>query len=213
MQPLTIERVDKAEGDFATMQREVRARGRPRHVPRHWLWLLFISAACLTSCGPGTRLEYIIPDAYQDFLVIEYECVGGSSARQSGGSVQFVFNDVGVACVSDTYMEIYPTGVSSVWKVETRSGQAVPFVGSTYRSQTGYALVGAQLIRISYGPQGLDEDMFEVLWVGQLNDLLTLVESREYTTVRAKFFQRNLGIPVAGGLRTKPIPVVTVQPK
>jgi hypothetical protein len=176
-----------------------------------WLIVLLSVLWGLVGCGPGTRLHYTVPDQYTGFLVIEFDCANGRPVNRDGRSVQLVFDHRGVACISDRYEDIYPTGVSSVASVRTYSGETLPFaVGGAGRGDN-VALMGATVMKYREVPTNT-ETIFEILWVGPQSELRRLIAEREYTTARADFFEQSLGIPPSAGLRRTPTPDATIRP-
>lgn len=167
--------------------------------------LLLISMCFLSGCGPGTRLNYTIPDNYSGFLVIEYECAGGYAATQQGVQVHITFDEAGVACISERYEEIYPTGVSSVASSQTQSGQRVDFVGGGPREDGGYAVVGVSVM-IDNSIVGRKRTVFEILWAGEQQELIQLITRGEYVNAEADFFEQSLGIQRDGRPRITPTP-------
>jgi hypothetical protein len=167
--------------------------------------LLLSSISLLFSCSLGTRLHYTIPENYTGFLVIEYGCDGGYSAINKGAEVSIVFNDAGVACVSEKYEELYPNGTSLVGSTLTRSGKSVNFVGGGPHENGGYAVVGATVL-VDNSIVDNKKTVFEILWAGEQDQLIRLFKEDKYTNAQADFFERNLGVRRDGGRRITPTP-------
>lgn len=154
--------------------------------------LVVVSALVLPGCQFGAQYSYIIPDHYEGFLVIRYECPGGAPLRDAGGNVRVVFADNGTACVRDAIA----SGLIIASTGTTRSGQAVRFNGASYHGETGYALVDIAVHTRIYGPtaDGV-KYTFSILWVGDLEHLDALAQSGSYEREVWDFINVQFGLP------------------
>jgi hypothetical protein len=159
----------------------------------------------LFGCSGMTQLVYTIPDNYEGFLVIEFSCVNGKSLNRTQGRVNISFNDQGYACVTESYDEVYPTGVSRVDFVTTRSGIRVSFEPYTRENRADYAITWASL-SIRRDAQAQITGVFEILWVGDLEKFHNMIINREYMNEEAAFFESVLGIPPDRSPRKIPTP-------
>ena len=156
----------------------------------------FILILLLTQCAGITPISYTIPDAHEGFLVIYYECPDGAVSRHTDGRVHVTFNADGVACIEESYTQIFPGGMFRVTQISTPSGQEVPFAGNNLHHRAGYALVDLSLRRVTYGGTATaPTEMYGILWAGNLTQLQQLMDEREYTNAMADFFEERMGVP------------------
>jgi hypothetical protein len=68
--------------------------------------LLFLAIQC-GSMNPYQSLAvdwyYKIPDGYQGFLVIKYDCAGGKPLVIENGEIHLEFSNDGTACISTAF--------------------------------------------------------------------------------------------------------------
>jgi hypothetical protein len=95
----------------------------------------------LTSCGQAESYHYTIPDRYEGFLAIRYDCPNGELTTYDQRTTQIHFHDNGTVCLTDSYTVVHPTGLTVFPSASTRNGQQVPFKGSDFQGVTGDALV------------------------------------------------------------------------
>ncbi|MEM8535787.1 MAG: hypothetical protein AAGF95_33480 [Chloroflexota bacterium] len=156
----------------------------------------FILILLLTQCAGITPISYTIPGAHEGFLVIYYECPDGAVSRHTDGRVHVTFNADGVACIEESYTQIFPGGMFRVTQITTPSGQEVPFAGNNLQHRAGYALVDLSLKRITHGGSpNSPTNMYGILWAGDLTQLQQLMDEREYTNAMADFFEERMGVP------------------
>jgi hypothetical protein len=151
----------------------------------------------LAGCGPVTVLEYTVPDNYEGFLVIRYECPGGTAAEQRDGRTTIRFENNGVACVRQRYRDIYPAGISHTARIQTTSGREVEYIVPGSPPQSGQGLLEGGLTTTTYGPTGDEPPAFiySVLWLGKASVLDSLQKDGTYTTKEAEFLERSIGKP------------------
>jgi len=99
-------------------------------------------------------LEYTVPDNYEGFLVIRYECPGGKAAEQHGGRTVIRFESNGVACVRQRYRDMYPTGISHTARIQTMSGREVEYIVPGSPPQSGQGLLEGGLTTITSDSTG-----------------------------------------------------------
>jgi hypothetical protein len=136
----------------------------------------------LVSCGFLQGMDIVIPDQYEGFLVIGYECPGGSQLVRKNGHMQVPFEDNGVLCVTNTYEDFFPDGIHSVNSVYMRNGQKVPFKGSS-TDKPGYALVELQTMITIAGSTGTGERyVYSIFWVGEMEHFQKIIQEDLYQT-------------------------------
>jgi len=162
--------------------------------------IIFGLGIFLPGCGNITTLAYIVPDHYQGFLAIYYECPGGKPVDQSDGRAHITFDAHGVACIKESYVTLFPGGARHVASVQTVSGQSVRFAGGWEQVSTGYALLDLS-VQQGYGPNGNNPPQYtiSILWVGEMQRLNELSQTNQYSTELATFLEQSLGIPPNGG--------------
>lgn len=135
-------------------------------------------AFLLAGCTPPTRLVIVIPDGYQGFLLVRYACPGGEPIIRLDGRLIIRFRNNGTACVSDTYQDVFPSGLSQIERVQTASGNTtIPWVVDSTKAQ-GVGLVSISTL------QSTRENVvaiFSEYWVGDMAKLRTLVEDGSYS--------------------------------
>jgi hypothetical protein len=163
-----------------------------------WGWIGWITLAMLlSSCANITNLEFTIPDNYEGFLVIEYECENGTSADQSSSKVHITFDNTGVACLTDTYSTMFPGGAFHVSAIHTRSGKGVRFQGPISDTTTGYALTSISTMRrrTNFSKDAPPDFILSILWVGEMQNLNAILKGGNYSNELATFLEQELGIP------------------
>lgn len=97
---------------------------------------------------------FIIPDDYEGFLVVEFDCVGGVPLEYGKGSVEVHFTEEGTYCTSSPLIDT----VGQI-KVLYESG------GEIMISPTnGFGNCCGTSMRIG------DEHVLHILWVGPIKD-------------------------------------------
>ncbi|HEU4321933.1 MAG TPA: hypothetical protein VFS21_02185 [Roseiflexaceae bacterium] len=145
-----------------------------------------------------TWLEYTVPDQYEGFMALYYECPGGAPVERRDGRVHITFDNQGVACIKDRYGSVFPDLAKHVAEVRTTSGKPVRFAGGWEQVGTGYAMLDLTL-RQSFGPNETKPDyMISVMWLGDMERLAEWSETGEYAEQQARFFEQKLGIPRDG---------------
>ena len=163
----------------------------PKYVFRAFL-ILTITTLLLflaTRYNQGSQFPeidwyYTVPDDYQGFLVIRYDCVGGKPLLIQNGKAQIEFLDNGTACISDAFQ----ASQGQVF-AENKSGRPVKVAGAGAPwNEKGYALYGDGVRGIER--YGKDYGTFEVLWVGQMEYL-----AKHYLEGLDLFLKDRFGVP------------------
>ncbi len=130
--------------------------------------------------------HYTIPDGYQGFLVIRYDCVGGKPLVIQNGEIHLEFNNDGTACIKDAFL---PTGGQDF--AESKSGEPIKIAdaGAPWDAKSGeYALYGDGVMGVER--YGKDYGTFEVLWVGDMEYL-----AKHYLEGLDQFLEDRFGVP------------------
>jgi hypothetical protein len=127
--------------------------------------------------------RFIIPDQYNGFLAIKYECTGGIALPTDGNTILAAFHDDGTLCTTDS---------SFAWRgqvsVETRSGQSVNTAGLW--DQKGYGFYSDGLF--TYG--GPSPQQFDIFWAGDLAYLASIRNKPLYAEQLDSFLKDRFGI-------------------
>lgn len=155
------------------------------------LLIIGISAILLQGCIGVNRLHLIVPDSYQGFLVIRFQCPYGVPVYRQFGITEIRFRADGTACLA----EPFETVITSPWiieSVQTTSGAVtIPWV-TNLESAQGWGLVDGSSTSI-LDPNGQVLARFAEYWVGDMSDLRELVSDRRYTEMRADFYAKYIG--------------------
>nr|MCU0494677.1 hypothetical protein [Chloroflexaceae bacterium] len=155
--------------------------------------LLSLAGWLLTGCLGINRVTYTIPDTYEGFLVIEYDCPNGTARTASGGTVHITFQDNGVACVRESYTDAYPGGARFMERIQTRSGQTVRYQGRWDATAQGYAMTDFSVVR--HSASGATPNLtYSIQWVGRMEHLTELLRTDQYREAEASFLEQQLGI-------------------
>jgi hypothetical protein len=127
--------------------------------------------------------HFVIPDQYEGFLAIDYECSGGVPLPDDGTTIRIVFDDNGTFCTTDPSF-----GWEGQYTVETRSGQSVPTGGLL--QQTGYGFYSDGLITFGGPPRR----QFSIYWVGDVAYLAKTRNTAVYSQEQAAFLRDRLGV-------------------
>jgi hypothetical protein len=119
----------------------------------------------LTSVRQQLKWHYIIPDDYQGYLAIHYNCPNGQPLDIQSGVITIRFNVDGTFCTSDS---TFPTsGPGST--AETGSGQPIPRTLKPHE-HSGYAFCCESSMAIGGNTQQNPGSTLylDILWVGHL---------------------------------------------
>lgn len=130
---------------------------------------LTLFASLLVQCSDHRIVQwhYIIPDTYQGYLAIRYDCPGGQSLVEANEVIVIHFKPDGTFCTSDSsfaYSGHLPTA-------QTASGQPIPYVIDP-RQYEGYAICCGNRMVIggntqeNPAPNDLELDL---MWVGEMH--------------------------------------------
>jgi hypothetical protein len=159
--------------------------------------LILVVVMLVASCAPDNYHTYVIPDDYEGFLVIHYDCADGQSLYNAWGNVHVTFQEDGTACVQESI----PGGLFFP-EVETHSGTTVYFQDPPYSEASGYAFVDiATKIRRPRPRDPNDEIpryVFSVMWAGEMENLTVLRQSRDYELELYEFINENFDIKQPG---------------
>lgn len=145
----------------------------------------------LSSCGLFSSLSITIPDGYQGFLIVRYECEDGTPFAREYNVAEITFDDTGALCLDTTFEEMYPYGVHRISSVQTSSGQSVPFRGNSL-DEPGYALVALQTVLCTRASSTKDYDeIYSIMWVGEIEDLEVINQQDRYMEEQASFARKN----------------------
>lgn len=137
------------------------------HILTIGLAVLFM-AQC--SSGQEVSWKYTVPDNYEGYLVVQYDCEGGKPLDVIDGVVNIVFSLDGTSCIKDSFESVFPNGTVSLASrdiAQTSSGLKIPIV-SPYRGKKGIALTSLSNRRLNRDGR---EYNFSILWVGDMQKL------------------------------------------
>ncbi len=150
------------------------------------MFLLFLAIQC-NNIGrfqsPEMDWYYTIPDGYQGFLAIRYECAGGKPLVIQDGKTYLEFNGDGTACVKDAYESSH----GQVF-VQQRNGQPVRVASSPW-NEKGYAFYADGVMSIEV--YHVDYGIFERMWAGDMEYF-----GAHYFEGFDQFLKDRFGIPV-----------------
>jgi hypothetical protein len=180
-----------AESDGRRSGAEIRGRSMSKNMFRALLLLiitmllLFLTSRCSWGFqSPEVDWYYTIPDGYQGFLVIRYDCADGDPLMIKDGKAYLEFNDNGTACIKDAFQASHGQVFA-----QYRNGQSIRLAGTRATwNQGGYAFYTDGVRGI--GRYGKDYGTFEIMWVGDLKYLAV-----HYLDGLDQFLEDRFGIP------------------
>ncbi|NJM07053.1 hypothetical protein HC891_14055 [Candidatus Gracilibacteria bacterium] len=159
------------------------------------LMLLILLEFQLVQCSYAdlskkTDWHLIIPDNYQGFLVIMYNCPEGDILPIRNNVIEVDFSPDGVFCASEN---------AFAWEgqitASTQSGKAV--FGPALWDQRGYGFYGDGRMTIHSPVQ----QQFDVYWTGNLEYLASIRNEPEYTEQLNVFLEARFNIQMPGSGR------------
>jgi hypothetical protein len=126
---------------------------------------------------------YTIPDGYQGFLVIRYDCAGGKPLVIQNGEIHLEFSNDGTACIKDAFQPTHG-------QVFAASKSGAPIRNASSRTNDkGYAFYGDSVGSLE--EYGIDYGVFERMWVGDMEYF-----AAHYFEGYDEFLKDRFGIPV-----------------
>lgn len=147
---------------------------------------ILLAQCTYESSVKQTTWHLVVPDDYQGFLVIMYNCPEGEPLKFQGDRVEIVFSDEGVYCTSNE-----PFGWEGQVFASTRSGQLLQ--GPALWNKKGYGFYGDGLITV-HGPPVY---RFDVYWAGDLEYLASIRNNPDYKFQLNEFLLNNFGIQIS----------------
>lgn len=141
------------------------------HVFKNICTLICITlfAGLLVQCSSRRTVQwhYIIPDGYQGYLAIRYNCPAGQPLVETKGVIIIHFNADGTFCTSDSFF----ASTGHLPTAETASGQPIPYIIDP-RQHQGYAICCGNKMVIGgntlENPSPNDLEL-ELMWVGEMH--------------------------------------------
>ena len=130
------------------------------------LVLLLFLMGCAES-APYIRWHYVVPDGYQGFVAIHFECAGGSPLPMQKGTITVAFDEKGLYCTSDQAT----ASIGPLPNFTNASGSVIPYVSDPY-TYTGYAACCEDGTRVIGGNTAENPEstiIVRVQWVGYLS--------------------------------------------
>ncbi len=154
--------------------------------------LCFLTLMALLPGCSSTRYvdrHFTVPDHYEGFLVIRYDCPNGQPLRMVNRSLSVTFNLDGTFCTSDPFF-----ATRGQVFVENESGQAI-HMASAPRDERGYGYydVGVRAIGGNTRRNPTDTDIvLSIAWVGDLEESPSVTGSTRYNL--DAFLEERFGI-------------------
>ncbi|MEM8532030.1 MAG: hypothetical protein AAGF95_14390 [Chloroflexota bacterium] len=147
-----------------TRQRAIRTH----HQGVYWSVFMVLLLALLVACSnyslTGPRevdKVVIIPDHYEGFLVVRYDCPDGMPLPDTGDIITYFFRQDGTICTSDTVQRMH-----SQYAVRTHSGTQLIAMGQPW-PEVGYGLARPSIRTTSITGQRMSLGIY---WVGNLDE-------------------------------------------
>ena len=126
---------------------------------------LFACLAILFSgCFPSNHVhwEYVIATGYEGWLIIQYECPGGTPLNRNENHIQVEYDSEGFYCTSDS---------SFAWSGTTTARNTeralIPSFGPPWKDNTGYGICCGQSVGSHRTIGGIQRDWtYDLQWVG-----------------------------------------------
>ncbi len=132
-------------------------------LPKTLLFLL-LSVVILTSCKDDQiTWEYTIPDGYEGWLAIQYDCPGGTPLDRQGDVIRVEFGEDGLFCTTDSSFSW-----SGTEQAMNNSRDRVA-VYPNPSGETGYGICCGQAYgrQFSYYGQQIELTL-DLMWVGNM---------------------------------------------
>jgi hypothetical protein len=143
----------------------------------------------ITSCSYVAQKDYlyIIPENYNGFLIVRYNCPEGLPLKTINDSYIVLFDENGVFCTSD----IMSATTGSV-SAQTRSGKSIP-VFTTPWGERGYGFAGGSTMTIGGDTaRNPGEDLhIHIFWAGDMEYLSSTRNRVEYGRELDLFLQKH----------------------
>ena len=149
--------------------------------------ILIVTSFLLTSCT-STRLVdwlFVVPENYQGWLAIRYDCPGGAPLDINQDPIRAVFNQTGVIGTSNTFV---PTRGQIF--VQSTSGQVIDSTAFDWDEQ-GYGFADDGHSGIYIGDTKYDLAMW---YVGDKDYINSMKNATVYRTSRDAFLKAQFGI-------------------
>jgi hypothetical protein len=140
-----------------------------RHIHKYKITMFVLALFFLNQCTLPTQKEtiwkYIIPDGYQGYLAIHYECPGGKPLSRSDNMITVEFNDDGIYCTSESAFATRGPLPITV----TTTGRDIPYVTDPW-NHSGWGICCGSTRAIGGNTvENPNEDLILGLqWVGQM---------------------------------------------
>jgi hypothetical protein len=126
--------------------------------------LLFnLFAMMLVLLGCKDPVDEIIPDDYEGWLVIQYDCVGGKPLDRQGDTIKVMFDQNGLFCTSDSSFSWHGQEIAKNY-----SGTKIRITGQPTAEGTGYGICCGQGFSVAYAGLPASNVDLDLLWVGDM---------------------------------------------
>lgn len=187
--------------------KQIRCGDRPLGIIISLILLFGISTLSLQGCLAVNRLHLIVPEQYQGFLVIRFQCPNGTMVHRQLGTTTIAFSANGTACLTESY-EAVITGTWMIENIQNESGtMTVPWV-TDLRSAQGWGLVGGSTSSV-LDAHGQVRARFAEYWIGDMAYLRDITSDQRFTEWEADFFAERFGLQRDGSFVD---PLITPTP-
>jgi hypothetical protein len=158
------------------------------------LFLVVSASLFLVQCmGPtGSRINvgwhFVIPNNYEGFLVIGYDCMDGEQLLTNNNTIQVNFNQDGTFCATEL-----PFSSRGQYSAQTQSGQHIEASGILWERE-GFGFHADQLITVHH--EGARQQ-FGVYWVGDLEYFASIRNKDQYMDQLNSFLKDRFGVSLS----------------
>lgn len=149
--------------------------------------LVGIILTFLMGCLPATGLEFVVPDGYEGFLLVRYDCPGGQPVVRRDSRTIITFRSNGTACVSDSHQDVFSSSAFRIERIQSASGnRTIPWVVDATNAQ------GVGLVSISTAQSGQADRVlatFSEFWIGDMAHLRGIVANGQYSEKLAQVYE------------------------
>lgn len=137
-----------------------------------WLLFSYATASFLDDLKyKHVNWMHVVPDGYEGYLVIRYQCPGGTPLVIKNDTIEVIYKDDGTFCTSDDKF----WGQGKVF-ARTHSGQSIPV---RVQTMEGYGLCCDQSMSIAKSATAPEDFSFTLFWVGNLGQMEAFRQAKQ----------------------------------